>query len=137
MEETTRQLHDDQFLKILWDANTGIIRIDWKEATSSMSDEQFKTELTLFAGHAEKKKARGILVDVNRFRHRMAPAVQEWRVKNISTRYSAAGVTRFAFLFPENSHIPPTMNQSSLGEDFQTRAFTNRDEAMAWLLDAS
>lgn len=140
MEETTTPstlLHDDQFFKILGDENTRIIRIDWKEATSGMTDEQFKAELTLFAWHVEQKKARGILVDVSRFRHKMAPEVQQWRVKNISNRYSAAGVKRFAFLFPEGSQVPPMMNQSSPGENFLTRAFTNREEALAWLLGSS
>jgi hypothetical protein len=42
----------------------------------------FYAELTFFAGHVEKKKAPGILVDVTKFRHKMAPDVQKWRVKN-------------------------------------------------------
>jgi hypothetical protein len=52
-----------------------IVGIDWKEGTSSMTDEDFKAELTLFAGHVEQKKARGILVDVSRFRHKPGPEV--------------------------------------------------------------
>ena len=129
----TTQLHEDKFFKVLWDEGTRIIGIDWKEATSSMTDEEFKAELTLFAGHVEQKKARGILVDVSRFRHRPGPDVQPWRVKNISNRYSAAGVRRFAFLFPEGAQIPPMMNQSSPGENFLTQAFTNRQQGVEWL----
>lgn len=127
------QLHEDKFFKILWNESTRIIGIDWKEATSAMTDEQFKAELTLFAGHVELKKARGILVDVNGFRHKPGPDVQPWRVKNISNRYSAAGVRRFAFLFPDGAQIPPMMNQSSPGENFLTQAFTSRKQALAWL----
>jgi hypothetical protein len=138
MEETMRstQLHNDSFLKVLWDENSRIIGIDWKESTTAMTDDQFKDELTLFAGHVEQKKARGILVDVSRFRHKMAPNVQEWRVKNISNRYSAAGVKRFAFLLPNGSPIPPMMNQSSPGEKFATRAFNDLNEAKKWLTEA-
>jgi hypothetical protein len=127
------QLHDDNFLKILWDENTRTIGIDWKESTSAMTDEQFKAELASFAGFVEQKKARGILVDVSHFRHKMAPDVQEWRVKNISNRYYAAGVQRFAFLLPNGSPIPAMMNQSSPGERFATRAFSNLNEATNWL----
>ena len=126
------QLHEDSFFKVLWDKNTRIIGIDWKESTSAMTDEQFKAELTLFAGFVEQKKACGILVDVSGFRHRPGPEVQPWRVKNISPRYSAAGVKRMAFLFPKGAQIPPTM-QSAPGEDFLTQAFGNLDEAIAWL----
>jgi len=72
-------------------------------------------------------------VDVSRFRHRPRPDVQPWRVKNISNRYSAAGIKREAFLFPKGAQIPPTMNQSAPGEEFLIRGFDNRDEAIAWL----
>jgi hypothetical protein len=80
----TQQLHEDTFLKILWDESPDAIGIDWKEATSSMTGEEFKKELTLFADRVEAKKAHGILVDVARFRHKPGPDMQEWRVKNIS-----------------------------------------------------
>ena len=136
MEQTrtqTTQLHEDKFFKVFWDESTQIIGIDWKEATSSMTDEEFKAELTSFAGQVEQKKARGILVDVSRFRHKPGADVQPWRVKNISNRYSAAGVGRFAFLFPEGAQIPPMMNQSSPGENFLTQSFTSRKQALAWL----
>ena len=127
------QLHEDEFLRILWDEQSRVIGIDWKESTAKMTDEDMKDELSLFAGHVENKKATGIIVDVIRFRHRMSPEVQQWRVKNISTRYSAAGVKRFAFVFPPEAQIPSMMNQSAEGEKFLTLAFNSRDEAIAWL----
>ena len=131
------QLHDGQYLRILWDEKTRIIGIEWKEATSTMSSEEFKADLMLFASHVEKKKAPSILVDVSKFRHKMEPEVQKWRVKNISTRYSAAGVKRFAFLFPPGAQIPPMMNQSSPEETFLTRAFNDIQKAEDWLAGAS
>ena len=128
-------IHDAEFLTIWWDDTTRIIGIDWKEATAAMSDEQFKMEL-LFASHVEKQKAWGILVDVSRFRRQVAPEVQQWRVKHISSRYNGAGVQRFAFLLPNASAVPPMMNQSSPGEQFATRAFTDAREAKNWLSGA-
>ena len=83
-----------------------------------MTDEEYKTELTLFASHVEKQKARRILVNVSRFAHKMAPEMHQWRVKNISSPYNEAGVKRFAFPFPKAADIPPMMNQSSEGETF-------------------
>lgn len=129
------ELHEDNFLLILWDEATRIIGIDWKESTATMTDEDMKGELMIFAGYVEDKKAPRILVDVTKFRYRMRTEVQEWRIRNISTRYNAAGVLRFAFIFPQNAPIPSTMNQSSPGEDFVTRAFGSRDEAIAWLTE--
>jgi hypothetical protein len=71
-----------------------------------MTDEEFKAELTLFAGQVEQKKARGILVDVSRFRHKPGPEVRPWRIKNISNRYYAAGRSHAPIAF-----CPPTSKQ--------------------------
>ena len=127
----TTQLHEDNFFQILWDQRTRIIGIDWKEGTSSMTDEEFKAELTLFAGHVEHKRARGILVDVSRFRHKPGPEVLPWRVKNISNRYAAAGVKRQAFLFPKGAQLPPM--RSSPEEKFLTETFDDVQKAETWL----
>jgi hypothetical protein len=127
----TQQLHENPFHKILWDDQSRLIGIDWKEATSSMTDEDFKKELTLFADHVEAKKAVGVLVDVAQFRHKPGPDVEEWRLKNISGRYYAAGVRRFAFLFPQSVPAPPMM--SSPGDKFATRAFNGAEAALTWL----
>jgi hypothetical protein len=91
-------IHDDTFFQVSWDDNTRVVRIDWKEATASMTDEDFKSELELFAGLVEAKKARGILVAVAHFRHKEGPGVHEWRLKNISNRYMrACGASRSCF----------------------------------------
>jgi hypothetical protein len=134
-ELEAKELYDGPFLTILWDTPRRLIGIRWKPSTANMTDEDFKAALTLFAGHVELMGTHGILVDVEDFRHRMGPDVQEWRVKNISTRYAAAGVRRFAFLFPRGSEIPPMMNQSADGESFTTRAFTSQEQAVEWLTE--
>ncbi len=55
-------LHEDEFLRIFkGSADNGIIGINWMEATSEMTDEDFKTELTLFAKQVEDKRAPRIL----------------------------------------------------------------------------
>lgn len=129
------ELYNDEFLRVAWHSTTRIISIEWKQTTAAMTDEDFKAELIRFAGHVEQCQPHGILVDVTNFRHKPGAAVQEWRVRNISVRYAAAGVTRFAFLLRNDVPIPPMMNQSSPGESFLTRGFNRADEATAWLLE--
>jgi hypothetical protein len=126
-------LREDKYLQVFWDESTRIIGIDWKEATSNMTDEDFKTELTLFAKQVEDKRAPRILVDVSKFRHRLGAEMGEWRLKNSSTRYNAAGVQRFAFLLSKDSPIPPMANQSAEGELFLTQSFNSYEQATAWL----
>jgi hypothetical protein len=81
------QIYDGAFLRILWEPESSIIAVDWKESAASMTGEDFKAALGLFADHVERRGSRGILVDVGRFRHVAGPGVQEWRVKRISGRY--------------------------------------------------
>src|SRR5262249_34880963 len=95
----SEQLHDGPYLRILWQEGARIIGIEWKETTATMTTEEFKADLALFATHVEWKKAPSILVDVRNFRHRVQPEMQQCRVQDISTRYNSAGVQRFAFLF--------------------------------------
>jgi len=128
-------LYDGPYLRILWDFESKIIGVEWKETTSAMTSEEFKTDLMLFATHVEMRKAPSILVDVSKFRYRMQPDVQEWRLRNISPRYSAAGVRRFAFLFPQGAQIPAMMNQSAPTEKFLTRAFVDAEAAERWLTE--
>jgi hypothetical protein len=129
-------LHEDKYLRILWDGQTQIISIDWKASTSEMTDEDFKTELTLFAEQVEDQGAPRILIDVSKFHHHPGEEVGEWRRKNISTRYNAAGVRRFAFLFSESSPLPLTASQPSAGERFLTQSFNNCERAVAWLIES-
>src|SRR5258708_33744751 len=104
------ELHEDNFLRILWDDSSRIIGIDWKESTARMSDEDMKDELRLFAGYVEDKKATGIIVDVTRFRHRMSPEVQQWRGRNKTTPYTAAGGESVPFFFSPDAPHPSLLN---------------------------
>ena len=38
----TTKLDEDAFYEILWDQKAGVIGIKWKEATSSMTDDEFQ-----------------------------------------------------------------------------------------------
>ena len=129
-------LHEDEYLQIFWNEPVRIIGIHWKETTSKMTDEDFKAELTLFANQVENKRAPRILIDVSNFRHRPGEEVGKWRLTNISTRYNAAGVQRFAFLLSKDLPVPSMASQSSEGEQFFTRSFNDGEQAVAWLTAA-
>jgi len=129
----SEQVHDDKYMNIFWNSGTRILRVDWKEGTGAMTTEDFKASLTQIAAQVESRRAAGLLVDVDKFRHRPEPEVHKWRVENISPRYDAAGLRRFAFLFPAGAQIPSAMNQSGSQEKFLTRAFDEVGRAESWL----
>ncbi len=107
------RIHDAKFLTIRWDQITRIIGIEWKDTTAAMTDPEFKADLTLFADHVEQRKARGILVDVARFRHKMAPGVHEWRVRNISKPLCRRRCR--AFCFPPSGRLTNTADDEPVG----------------------
>jgi len=130
-------LHEGQYLRILWNEESRIIGTDWKEMTSEMTTEEFKANLTLFATQVESKKAPSILVDVTKFRHKVQPEVQPWRIKNISTRYSAAGVRRFAFLSARSADSTKHEQVRGGREISHSRLRDHQQQAVAWLTDKS
>jgi len=58
--------------------------------------------------------------------HKMAPEMQQWRVKSISSRYNGTGVKRFVFPFPKGADIPQMMNQSSARGQTELRCTRSR-----------
>jgi hypothetical protein len=124
-------IEDRTLMRLFWDADTRIMSMEWKDATSAMTDEDFKGVLTELAGWVEDKRPLGLLIDVRHFRHRPGPGILPWRLEHISPRYNAAGVTREAFVFPSESEAPPM--GSAEGEAFVTRSFNSRESAIAWL----
>ncbi len=110
-----------------------MLRVDWTDATAAMTDDEFKRTLGWIADHVADRKARALFIDVRDFRHDVSAEVQQWRLRNISTRYNAAGLGRLAFLFPNGADIPPMANRSGEGERFVTRGFNNEEHATAWL----
>ena len=103
-----------------------------------LSDADFKETLTLLAKMGEQHKPRFMIIDATDFRHEFGPGVMEWRDENIIPRYSAAGVTKFAFLvrtgFPGTveSGAQPSIEGSAT---FPTGWFSTRERAYRWLAE--
>jgi len=98
-----------------------------------MTDDEYKTELIRFAATVDELRPPGILVDLRDFGFLVRDAIWEWRLANISPRYNAAGVQRFAFVIQQSAPIPARMNRPSAGDAFVTRAFDSRQQAIEWL----
>ncbi len=107
------------------------VDLTWTAATAGMTADDFKEALATFAGLAEERDTPGLLVDVRQFGFQMTPDLGEWRVTDIVPRYNAAGVKRFAYVFPTGAETPPESQYP--GEDFQTGYFTSTGDARAWL----
>jgi hypothetical protein len=96
-----QHLYEDRWGEIIDRPTTELVELRWYDTTAAMSAEQFQDWLATFAGHVERLRRPRVLVDGTRFMMDPANVNNEWRDANINPRYNAAGVRRFAFLFPD------------------------------------
>jgi hypothetical protein len=103
-----------------------------------MSDDGFKETLELFAAEGERVRPGSMIIDATEFHHELGDGVLEWRDREIIPRYNAAGVNRFAFLWPEG--MPGTVESGGTPKpegsaNFPTGWFTGRERAYQWLME--
>src|SRR5260221_9846520 len=91
-------LYNDPRFKFEFDESHRILKFLWSEQTASMTDEDFKRALSLYADFAEKYAACGLLVDVRNFKHRPGPDIGKWRDATIVPKYVSAGAKKFAYV---------------------------------------
>ena len=129
----TRHTYEDSFGEVIDRPALDLVELRWHDATETMSAAQFQDWLAAFAGQLEQLRRPTVLVDATRFLMDRANLDDEWRDAHIVPRYNAAGVRRFAFLYPDGVPLigmPP----GPLGPaTFPTAYFGRRQAALDWL----
>jgi hypothetical protein len=128
-----QHVYEDGFGEIVDRPALELVELRWYDTTATMSDDQFQDWLTTFAGHVERLRRPRVLVDGTRFMMDPSNLNDEWRDANIIPRYNAAGVRRFAFLFPDGM---PAIGAPPVAEGpatFPTGYFARRPDALEWL----
>jgi hypothetical protein len=129
----TEHLYEDRWGEIIDRPDGELVELRWYDTTAAMSAEQFREWLTTFADYLGRARRPGVLVDGVQFLMDPANLDDEWRDANIVPRYNAAGVRRFAFLFPDGM---PSIGATPAAEGpatFPTGYFGRREDALAWL----
>src|SRR6266508_1363260 len=124
------EIERDEFETVTYDEATGILELDWTNASAHLTDQQFMDALARFAAHAEEHRAPNVIIDVTRFLASPGPEVAPWRDEHVIPVYNRAGVRRFAFLVPAGS--PGTVEQGGQPApetpgDFPTGYFETRE----------
>ncbi|MBV7336156.1 hypothetical protein KFU94_49560 [Chloroflexi bacterium TSY] len=126
------ELSQDKFSVISLAEDTGIMTLAWTEATSNMTDEDFKKVNLEYANFAVEHGVKLLLVNVEKFGHRFGPELGSWRAQEVIPRYHKAGVTKMAFVHGAGFEGAPAM--SNEGENFVTEHFALKADADEWLL---
>lgn len=110
-----------------------LVEIRWHDTTRHLDKDTFQQWLSRFAGAVEDAGRSGILTDATRFLMAREHMDGDWRDANITPRYNAAGVKRFAFLMPDGMPAigaPPAPEGRAA---FPTAYFGTRASALEWL----
>lgn len=129
------ELNRDEYGVIRHDAENGILELEWLDASSDMTDDDFKRSMLRYAELAGAQSTPALLVDVTKFRHRMGKGVGAWRDENIIPAYNSAGVKKFAFLVAAGTSgtveegNPPAKEPPGV---FPTGYFSERQNILDW-----
>jgi hypothetical protein len=129
------ELHRDEYGVIWHHEEDGILELEWLDHSASMTDDDFKRSMQRYAKLAGAHSSHYLLVDVTRFRHTMGEGVGAWRDEHIIPAYNAAGVKKFAFLFPPGA--PGTVEEGidpakEPPGEFPTGYFAERERIVDW-----
>jgi hypothetical protein len=130
-----RELYSDIYGGITHDEDAQVLVLEWSEATTNMTDDDFKESMSRYAKLAEEVRPANLLVDVTKFKHSPGADVGAWRDQEIIPRYNSAGVKKFAFVIPSGSPgtveagTPPAPEPPGR---FPTAYFDNRNNALNW-----
>lgn len=120
-------LLDDKYMTVT--RRDEFLSLVWKDYTSNLTDEDFKTEAKKFIRAVETERSKRILVDMRKFEYQLSDELVEWRRENIISVYNKLGVKKFAFIAKT-----ATVNQDDPRNTFVTRSFKSEDEGVAWLV---
>jgi hypothetical protein len=107
-----------------------LVQLIWLAGTQAMTDDDFKTALSVFAECSLQHRASGLIIDMREFKHRPGPEVQVFRDDVIVPKYVKAGVQKLAWIWPGESG--DWMTEIPAGK-YHNRYFDKPEQAVSWL----
>ena len=129
-----KQLYQDRFGAIIYDAAKQILELRWFVETEAMTDNDFKGWLERYASAANQHHVPFALIDTRVFKHHLAADFGPWRDEDIVPQYNRAGIKKFAFLLAEGS-APNTEPAAEGPAQFPTGYFNSREQIERWFAE--
>lgn len=131
-------LYDNHFQNLIaYNDNNSLYQI-WKMQTLSMTDDEYKREMLLFAKYLEYCQPQKLLINTNQLRFEVSPKIQEWSQREIYFRLEPIPLKKISFVIPYEqlaeksdeeingflAKYPPQAKVKLFGEEY---------EAIGWL----
>jgi hypothetical protein len=117
---------------ISYDKPESLVRLTWQAGTESMTDQDFKETLEVFAEAALQHGAERLLIDVRQFKHRPSAEILAWRDDVTVGKYNQAGVKKVVWIWPVNT---PSNKPMSGKARYENRYCATEADAFAWVLE--
>ncbi|SFF49072.1 hypothetical protein [Thermoflexibacter ruber] len=125
------------FQLLTFDADTKLVSITWQENTKLMTEEQYRNEQLQTRDFCLKNKPAKLCVNTQNLFFVITPDLQVWTDVNLVQPLIEQGVSRFAFIMPEDIFTQVSIQQAVEENPQQlesTRFFDKEAEGMSWLL---
>ena len=118
----------DPLYSIRYHKHEKFLSLIWLSGTQSMTDQDFKETLEVFADSALQHHVTRLMIDMREFRGRPSAEVLAWRDEVTVPKYIRAGTQKIAWLWPG------TTGEDNTATEYQNRYFDTEGEALAWVL---
>jgi hypothetical protein len=130
MDQEPIIVYKDVFALFVFHKNKGILEYIWTEDTAGMTDHDFEYSVLRFASYAKEYNVNGILIDVRKFRFKPGQEANNFHYTYVESVYNEFGLLRKAYLFVQKPEGQPGRQP---WQNFDTRFFDSRNEAIDWL----
>ncbi|WP_027004047.1 hypothetical protein [Hugenholtzia roseola] len=130
------KIYENPFIHLFYYAETGLIHFYYYNDGASMEEEDFKTNMRVYADAVEQYLPDKLLVDTSILAYTIPVEVQEWVAKEIAPRTTC--LKRMAFVVADDVFsqvsVEQMMEEDEIAQNYDApRYFNDPEEAKKWL----
>lgn len=131
-------LYDNHFQNLVtYNKKTSLYQV-WKMQTMSMTDDEYKREMLLFAKYLEYCQPQKLLINTNQLIFKASSKIQEWTQREIYFRLEPIPLKKIAFVLPYDQFAEKSDEEINgflikYPPQAKVKFFTEEYEAISWL----
>ena len=133
-----KNLYQNKYQQINFDAETGIIHNTWTSDSVFMTTDDYKNNLGKLVNLIKEHQATKQLINTLDFGFTIDIELQKWTEEEVNQKNRSSGVQKAAFVIAEEIFSQMSIEQAmepSEGLEMDIRYFTSEEEARFWLVE--
>ena len=133
-----KEIYNSYGMIVSYLEETSFFKQSFTPETKNWTDNSYKEQFEEYAKLIREYKPLYIIVDTQNFMFSVIPEIQVWQSNYINPLISEIGVKKIAMLmnddFITQISIEQTLEENEENNSWETKFFSNEDEAITWLL---